>query len=169
MLSNVSGDHTGSPLRQKYNISSISVGTRRAVSAVAIKLYRLNHNCSGKTNFSVGDGFPDVPFTKIAMQFLCGHGTPCPYVSVGYYSNAKLYVIKTITVQSTQRLYRSFIYNILFFVIVPKLVGCYICGCTDRLLRINLFFFFGSVQCIIRLFIRPLCVNQLEQNRRCKR
>ncbi|MEE0868902.1 MAG: hypothetical protein U0L70_03825, partial [Ruminococcus sp.] len=25
---------------------------------------------------------PDVPFTKIALQFLCGHGTPCPYVSV---------------------------------------------------------------------------------------
>ena len=34
-----------------------------------------------KTNFSVGDGIPDVPFTKIAMQFLCGHGTPCPYVN----------------------------------------------------------------------------------------
>ena len=31
---------------------------------------------------SVGDGFLHVPFTKIAMQFLCGHGTPCPYVNV---------------------------------------------------------------------------------------
>ena len=35
-----------------------------------------------QTNLSVGDGFPDVPFTKIALQFLCGHGTPCPYVTV---------------------------------------------------------------------------------------
>ena len=31
-----------------------------------------------KTNLSVGDGFPDVPFTKIALQFLCGHGVSIP-------------------------------------------------------------------------------------------
>ena len=30
----------------------------------------------------VGDGFIHVPFTKIALQFLCGHGSPCPYVNV---------------------------------------------------------------------------------------
>ena len=35
-----------------------------------------------KINTVVGDGFPDVPFTKIALKFLCGHGTPCPYVNV---------------------------------------------------------------------------------------
>ncbi|WP_294466696.1 hypothetical protein [uncultured Ruminococcus sp.] len=28
---------------------------------------------------AVGDGFPDVPFTKIALQFLCGHGVLCHY------------------------------------------------------------------------------------------
>ena len=27
----------------------------------------------------VGDGFLHVPFTKIALQFLCGNGTPYPY------------------------------------------------------------------------------------------
>ena len=31
-----------------------------------------------QTNFFVGDGFPDVPFTQISMQFVCGHGVSVP-------------------------------------------------------------------------------------------
>ena len=85
-IGNVSGRQGFRPLR---DIEETFVFSRRDTACRVRsdnQMQPIISTLSLQSNFSVGDGFPDVPFTKIAMQFLCGHGTPCPYDNVAVIS-----------------------------------------------------------------------------------